>query len=95
MLKEIFLFELKYRKARAANYIYFGIMFLMCYFAVASPIVSIGGAVGQIKPNAPYVIAQMTLIMSFVLMMIASAIMGVAIVRDFDSTLKRSCSAHR
>jgi ABC-2 type transport system permease protein len=84
MLKEIFLFELKYRKARAANYIYFGIMFLMCYFAVASPIVSIGGAVGQIKPNAPYVIAQMTLIMSFVLMMIASAIMGVAIVRDFD-----------
>jgi hypothetical protein len=44
----------------------------------------LGGAVGQIKPNAPYVIAQMTLIMSFALMMITSAIMGVAIVRDFD-----------
>lgn len=84
MLKEIFLFELSYRKKRAAHYIYFFIIFLLCYFAVASPIVSIGGAVGQIKPNAPYVIAQMTLIMSFALMMITSAIMGVAIVRDFD-----------
>ena len=29
MFKNIFLFELKYRKARAANYIYFAIMFLL------------------------------------------------------------------
>ncbi len=88
MLKEIFLFELSYRKNRAANYIYFAIIFLLCYFAVASPIVSIGGAQGQIKPNSPYSIAQMTLIMSFALMMITSAVMGVAIVRDFDHNME-------
>ncbi len=84
MFKEIFRFELNYRKKRAANYIYFGIIFLLCFGAVASPIVRIGGAIGQIKANAPYVITMMTLIMSFALTMITSAVMGVAIVRDFD-----------
>ena len=84
MFKEIFRFELHYRKARAANYIYFGIIFLLCFLAIASPIVQIGGAVGQIKANSPYVLSVMTLIMSFALTMITSAIMGVAILRDFD-----------
>src|SRR5215510_515253 len=84
MFREVFRFELNYRKNRAANYIYFGIIFLLCFLSVASPIVSIGGAVGQIKPNAPYTISMMTLIMSFALTMITSAIMGVAVVRDFD-----------
>jgi ABC-type transport system involved in multi-copper enzyme maturation permease subunit len=84
MLKEIIRFELKYRKGRAANYVYFGIIFLLCYFAVASPIVSIGGAVGQIKANSPFAITQMTLIMSFAMIMITSAVMGVAVLRDFE-----------
>lgn len=84
MFKEIIRFELAYRKGRAANYIYFGIIFLLCFLAVASPVVQIGGAVGQIKPNAPYVISMMTMIMSFALTMITSAIMGVAVLRDFD-----------
>jgi hypothetical protein len=84
MLKEVFRFELLYRKGRAANYIYFGIIFLLCFLAVASPVVRIGGAVGQIKANAPYVLSIMTLIMSFALTMITSAIMGVAVLRDFD-----------
>jgi ABC-2 type transport system permease protein len=84
MFKEIFRFELLYRKGRAANYIYFGIIFLLCFLAISSPIVQIGGAQGQVKANSPYVLSMMTLIMSFALTMITSAIMGVAILRDFD-----------
>lgn len=84
MLREVFRFELLYRKGRAANYIYFGIIFLLCFLAVASPVVRIGGAVGQIKANSPYTLSLMTLIMSFALTMITSAIMGVAVLRDFD-----------
>ena len=84
MFKEIFSFELTYRKKRPATYIYFGIIFLLCFLAIASPIVRIGGAMGQIKANAPYIIANMTLIMSFAMVMITSAIMGVAVVRDFE-----------
>lgn len=84
MFKDIFLFELKYRKARAANYIYFLIMFLLCFLAVTTDVVRIGGAVGQVKENAPVVIAQMIVIMAVFMSLIASAIMGVAVLRDFE-----------
>jgi len=84
MLKEIFSFEIKYRKRRAATYIYFGIFFLMCLLAVTTDIVQIGGAQGQIKENAPYVIAQMTAIMGVFLTLVTSAIMGVPVLRDFE-----------
>ncbi|MFM8741407.1 MAG: ABC transporter permease, partial [Cytophagales bacterium] len=84
MFKNIFLFELKYRKARAANYIYFGIMFLLCFLAVTTDVVQIGGAVGQVKENAPIVIGQMIAIMGFFMTLISSAIMGVAVLRDFE-----------
>src|SRR5258705_12639427 len=84
MFKEIFLFELSYRKSRSVTYIYFGITFLVCFLGVASSIIKLGGAVGMINANAPYVIYRMTLVSSFALSMITSAIVGVAIVRDFD-----------
>lgn len=84
MFKNIFLFELKYRKARAANYIYFAIMFLFCLLAVTTDVVRIGGAVGQVKENAPIVIGQMIVIMGFFMTLISSAIMGVAVLRDFE-----------
>ena len=84
MFKNIFLFELKYRKARAANYIYFALMFLMCLLAVTTDIVRIGGGAGQVKENAPFVIGQMIVIMSYIMTLISSAIMGVAVLRDFE-----------
>jgi len=84
MFKDIFLFELKYRRGRAANYIYFGIMFLLCILAVTTDVVQIGGGVGQVKENAPVVITQMIVIMTVFLTLIASAIMGVAVLRDFE-----------
>ncbi len=85
MLKEILRFELSYRKKRPATYLYFGIIFLLCFFAVTSKYVVIGGvAGGQIKENSPYNLAFMTVIMTFALTFITSAIMGVPILRDFD-----------
>src|SRR6478609_3159779 len=84
MLKEIFSFELKYRKARAANYIYFGLIFIISFACVASPLVSVGGAIGQIKPNAPFVIAQLMSLLTLLFIMVTSAIMGVAVLRDFE-----------
>src|SRR5690349_21408171 len=84
MFKEIFRFELKYRKKRAATYIYFGIFFLMCLLAVVSDVVQIGGAQGQIKENAPFVIARMTVIISIFFTLVTSAVMGVAVLRDFE-----------
>ncbi|MFT6205184.1 MAG: ABC-type transport system involved in multi-copper enzyme maturation permease subunit [Spirosomataceae bacterium] len=85
MLKEIIRFEFDYRKKRPATYIYFVILFLLCFLAVTSQYVSIGGvAGGQIKENGPFNIAFMTIIMTFFFTFICSAIMGVAVLRDFD-----------
>ncbi|HLZ17227.1 MAG TPA: hypothetical protein VKQ08_09310, partial [Cyclobacteriaceae bacterium] len=84
MFKEVLLFELFYRKNRAASYAYFGITFLIGFLGVASSVIKLGGAVGLITANAPYVICRMTLISSLLLSIITSAIMGVAVVRDFD-----------
>lgn len=84
MFLEIFKFELKYRKKRAATYIYFGIIFVMCFLAVTTDVVKIGGALGQVKDNAPIVLTQMTVIVSVFLCLIASAVMGVAVLRDFE-----------
>jgi ABC-2 type transport system permease protein len=85
MFKEIFRFEFAYRKKRPATYIYFGILFLLCFAAVTSKYVTIGNSAGgQIKENGSYNIAFMTLIMTFFFTFIASAIMGVAVLRDFE-----------
>ncbi len=84
MLAEIIRFELKYRIKRPATYIYFAIIFLLCFFAVTSKFVVIGGGGGQFKENSPFNIASMTLIMTFAMTFIVSAVMGVPILRDFE-----------
>jgi ABC-2 type transport system permease protein len=84
MFFEIFKFELKYRSKRPATYIYFAILFLLCFLAVTTDAVGIGGGTGQVMENAPVTIANMMLIMSAFFMMITSAIMGVPIIRDFE-----------
>ncbi len=85
MLREILRFEFDYRKKRPATYIYFGILFVLCFAAVTSKFVTIGGvAGGQIKENSPFNLAFMTIIMTFFFTFICSAIMGVAVLRDFD-----------
>jgi ABC-2 type transport system permease protein len=83
-LIEVIRFELNYRKSRPATYIYFGIIFLFCFLGVTIDGASIGGASGQIKENAPLIITRMSLLISIFLCLIASAVMGVAILRDFE-----------
>ncbi|MER0441193.1 M1 family aminopeptidase [Emticicia sp. W12TSBA100-4] len=85
MLNEILRFEFSYRKNRPATYIYFAILFVLCFAAVTSKYVTIGGvAGGQIKENSPFNLAFMTIIMTFFFTFICSAIMGVAVLRDFE-----------
>jgi len=81
----VFKFELKYRSGRPATYLYWLILFLLSFFAVATEAVTIGGAAGQVKANAPATIATMMGILSALPgMLLISAIMGVPILRDFE-----------
>jgi len=89
MLTEILRFEFDYRKRRAATYIYFALLFALSFAAVTSRYVSIGGvAGGQIKENSTFNLANMTIVMTFFMTFIASAIMGVAVLRDFDHKME-------
>ncbi|MEM7298495.1 MAG: aminopeptidase, partial [Bacteroidota bacterium] len=81
---KILKFELQYRKKRPATYIYFAILFLMALFTMATDVIQIGGGSGLVKENSPTTIANMMAILSAVMMMITSAIMGVAVLRDFE-----------
>lgn len=77
-------FELQYRKKRPATYIYFAILFLMAALTMSTDIIQIGGGSGMVKENAPTTISNMMAILTAFMMMITSAIMGVAVLRDFE-----------
>jgi hypothetical protein len=89
MLKEILRFEFSYRKNRPATYIYFAILFILCFGAATSKYIGFEGvAGGQIKENSPFYLATMTIIMTFFMTFICSAIMGVAVLRDFEHKME-------
>ncbi len=84
MWYKILKFELQYRQARPATYIYFAILFLMAVLTMSTDFIQVGGGSGLVKENSPTTIANMMAILSGIMMMITSAIMGVAILRDFE-----------
>lgn len=81
---EVIFFEFKYRSGRPATYIYFGLLFLLSFLFVATPAVQIGIGSGKVMENAPTVIAVLTSFMSWIALLITSAIMGVAVLRDYE-----------
>lgn len=81
---KILKFELQYRKKRPATYIYFAILFLMAVLTMSTDIIQVGGGSGLVKENSPTTIANMMAILSGIMMMITSAIMGVSVLRDFE-----------
>lgn len=85
MLWNVIQFELQYRKGRPATYIYFFILFLMGFLAIAVEDFTVGGGTGQVKENAPRAIAFMMVIMTALPgFLMSSAIMGTPVLRDFE-----------
>ncbi|MGI4749905.1 MAG: M1 family aminopeptidase [Janthinobacterium lividum] len=85
MLWEVIKFELKYRLNRPATYIYFSIFLLLAFLAVSWNGIQFGGDIGKIKQNSSIVIFNIAGVFSLIPgLFIASAIMGVPIIRDFE-----------
>lgn len=84
MLKEIILFELKYRRSRPATYIYFLLMMFIGFLLVTTPIVESFGSGGEVNQNGTFSLIRVNSIGSILGIFIISAIMGVAIIRDFE-----------
>lgn len=85
MLLEIIKFEIQYRTRRPETYIYFTVLFLYSLLAVDF---LFGHALGPVKANAPYIIAQSMTIISAFFMIVTSMIMGTAVLRDFDHNME-------
>ena len=66
MIRRLALFELRYQLRQPLAWIMTGFFFLMTFFAVSSDSVQIGGGIGNVHRNAPWVILQMLGIMSVI-----------------------------
>lgn len=90
MFLPIFLFELKYRFRRPATWIYFGLFVLMSFLLVTAAgggfpgsNVTIGGN-ANVKLNAPHTISTIISVLSWIGVLVASALMSNSVYRDFE-----------
>jgi len=84
MFKEFFTKELFSGLKRPMVYIFMGIVGLLVFFAVVSDNVVIGGVVGDVKRNAPTVIASYVSILNIFGLLFATAFFNNAALRDHN-----------
>ena len=84
-MKEIFLFELRYRLRQVSTYIFFAVLFALALLFMSTDVVQLGGGDGRIMGNAPFVLAVAGNILTLFGSIIVSALMGTAIYRDFEA----------
>lgn len=84
MFRELFRFELYYRRRRATTYVYFFVIFATSFATLVSPTLSIAGTSDATSANSPYTIAVLMVVLSFLFTLITSSLVGVAVVRDVE-----------
>ena len=78
-------YEIKHWIKSPMLWIFFVITTMMVFGAVASGNVSIGGGVGNVYKNAPFVIEQYYMMLSLLCLMMTTAFMNATANRDFTS----------
>ncbi len=86
MWYEIFKFELKYRLKRADTYVFF--VFLFLFSIVGVDFIFEGMDFGLVKKNSPLIIAKTMGVITGLFMILASMIMGVSVLRDFEYNIE-------
>lgn len=84
MFLEFFLFEIKYRLRQPMPYLFFLIIGLMVFGAVVSDKIVIGGDSGNVYVNSAYSILFYPAIMSVVGMLMITAFINTAALRDYQ-----------
>lgn len=85
MFWQIFTFEIKYRLKRPATYIYFLVFFLLTTLVFGAGLINTSE---KIYYNAPVIDAIVLAYISFFMLLISSAVMGVPLYRDIDYNTK-------
>ena len=86
MWYEIFKFEIQYRIKRPDTYIFFLLLFL--FSIVGVDFIFQGPELGAMKKNSPIIIAKTMGAISGLFMILASMIMGVSVLRDFEYNIE-------
>ena len=86
MWYNIFKFEINYRIKRPETYIFF--VFLFLFAIVGVDFVFQGHDFTVVKKNAPLIIAKTMGAITGIFMILASMIMGVPIIRDFEYNIE-------
>jgi ABC-type transport system involved in multi-copper enzyme maturation permease subunit len=82
--REIFRFELSYHLHSGLFWMAGVLFFALTFGAVASDVVQIGGAIGNVNRNAPFVIVQILSVMSILGVFVSTAFVASAVVRDYE-----------
>jgi ABC-2 type transport system permease protein len=77
-------FELRYQIRSAVFLLGAALFFLLTFGAIASDAVQIGGAIGNVNRNSPYVITQILAIMSVIGVFVTTAFVAGAVLRDHE-----------
>ena len=86
MWYNIFKFEIQYRIKRPETYIFF--VFLFLFSTVGVDFIFQGFDFTAVKKNAPLIIAKTMGAITGVFMILASMIMGVPVIRDFEYNIE-------
>ena len=86
MWYNIFKFEIQYRIKRPDTYVFF--LFLFLFSIVGVDFIFQGTDLGLMKKNSPLVIAKSMGAITGIFMILASMIMGVSVLRDFEYNIE-------
>src|SRR5690606_6241601 len=85
MTRQFFFFEVRYWLRQPMVYIFLLIIGLLPFFAVISDNVQIGGGIGNVYRNAPFVVYQFYGAMSFIAILMVTAFVNGTAIRDYTS----------
>jgi len=84
MFREIAAFEVKYHLRQPLFWLVSILFFALTFGAITTDSVVIGGAIGNVNRNAPFVIMQLLLVMTMVSVFATTAFLASAVLRDED-----------
>jgi ABC-2 type transport system permease protein len=85
MFWRIFAFEIRYQLRQPLFWIAAILFFLMTFGAVTTDVISIGGAIGSVNRNAPFVLMQILLVMTVIGTFLTTAFAAGSVYRDFET----------
>jgi hypothetical protein len=85
MFGRIFSFEIRYQLRQPLFWIAAIIFFLLTFGAVTTDVIQVGGAIGSVNRNAPFVLMQMLLVMTVIGTFLTTAFAAGSVYRDFET----------